>query len=69
MQKVMIVFLLCGLSSLIFFGILEVDYAHFTNQEDLFPNGWYGFGLACVVLSFSTGGAQYVSELGGDAVH
>ena len=29
-QKVMIVLLLCGLSSLIFFGILEVDYSNFT---------------------------------------
>lgn len=65
-QKVMIVFLLCGLSSLIFFGILEVDYNNFTEPEKLLPQGWYGFGLACVVLSFSTGGAQYVSELGGE---
>lgn len=65
-QKVMIVFLLCGLSSLVFFGILEVDYSNFIEQEKLFPNGWYGFGLACVVLSFSTGGAQYISELGGE---
>ncbi len=65
-QKVMIVFLLLGLSSLIVFGIFEVDYSHFTNPDELLPNGWYGFGLACVVLSFSTGGAQYVSELGGE---
>ena len=65
-QKVMIVFLLIGLSSLIVFGIFEVDYSRFTNPDDLLPNGWYGFGLACVVLSFSTGGAQYVSELGGE---
>ena len=65
-QKIMIVFLLCGLSSLIFFGILEVDYVRFTQTKGLFPNGWYGFGLACVVLSFSTGGAQYISELGGE---
>ena len=65
-QKIMIVFLLCGLSSLIFFGILEVDYTNFKDTEKLFPQGWYGFGLACVVLSFSTGGAQYISELGGE---
>ncbi|MDG1015598.1 MAG: APC family permease [Woeseiaceae bacterium] len=65
-QKIMIVFLLCGLSSLIFFGIMEVDYSNFNNTEKLFPQGWYGFGLACVVLSFSTGGAQYISELGGE---
>ncbi len=65
-QKVMIVLLLLGLSSLIGFGILEVDYANFAEQESLFPNGWYGFALACVVLSFATGGAQYISELGGE---
>ena len=65
-QKIMIIFLLCGLSALIFFGLGEVDYSHFSTTEKLFPNGWYGFGLACVVLSFSTGGAQYISELGGE---
>ena len=51
---------------MIFFGILEVDYTNFKDTEKLFPQGWYGFGLACVVLSFSTGGAQYISELGGE---
>lgn len=65
-QKVMIVLLLCGLSSLIVFGILEVDYSRFADSAQLLPNGWYGFGLASVVLSFATGGAQYVSELGGE---
>jgi len=58
--------LLCGLSSLIFFGILEVDYSNFIDQEKLFPEGWYGFGMACVLMSFATGGAYYVSELGGE---
>lgn len=66
LQKIMIVFLLVGLSALIFFGIGEVDYSNFKDPEKLLPNGWYGFGLACVVLSFSTGGAQYISELGGE---
>ena len=66
LQKVMVVFLLVGLSTLIFFGIFEVDYSNFTNKEKLFPAGWYGFALACVVMSFATGGAYYVSELGGE---
>ncbi len=65
-QKIMLVLLLLGLSTLIFFGILEVDYAAFMIQDNLFPGGWYGFGLACVVLSFATGGGQYISELGGE---
>ena len=66
LQKVMIVFLLVGLSTLIFFGVFEVDYSNFTSKEKLFPSGWYGFALACVVMSFATGGAYYVSELGGE---
>jgi len=66
LQKVMIALILCGLSSLIFFGILEVDYSNFIDQEKLFPEGWYGFGMACVLMSFATGGAYYVSELGGE---
>ncbi|MFB2831966.1 APC family permease [Aeromonas jandaei] len=65
-QKIMIIILLCGLSSLIAYGVLDVDYNKFTEVEYLFPNGWYGFGLACAVLSFATGGAQYISELGGE---
>jgi len=65
-QKVMVVVLLFGLSTLVVFGAGEVDYARFTSLPDLLPKGWYGFGLACVVLSFATGGAQFVSELGGE---
>ncbi|MEZ5418327.1 MAG: APC family permease [Vicinamibacterales bacterium] len=65
-QKVMIVLLLAGLSSLIAFGVVQVDVARFTDSAGLLPKGWYGFGLACVVLSFATGGAQFVSELGGE---
>ncbi len=65
-QKAMIVVLLCGLSTLIVFGIVEVDYSRFTTTATLLPKGWYGFGLACVVLSFATGGAQFISELGGE---
>ena len=65
-QKVMIVVLLAGLSALIVFGIVQVDVTRFTNPASLLPKGWYGFGLACVVLSFATGGAQFVSELGGE---
>ncbi|MEY3476925.1 MAG: hypothetical protein RLY65_1325 [Pseudomonadota bacterium] len=30
------------------------------SASTLLPNGWYGFGLACVVLSFATGGADVV---------
>lgn len=65
-QKVMIVALLAGLSALIVFGIVQVDMTRFTDPGGLLPKGWYGFGLACVVLSFATGGAQFVSELGGE---
>lgn len=65
-QRVMVVVLLLGLSSLVVFGLPHVDYERFASASTMLPKGWYGFGLACVVLSFATGGAQYVSELGGE---
>jgi basic amino acid/polyamine antiporter, APA family len=68
-QKGMVAVLLLGLAALVVFGLPEVDFTHFTRTEELFPRGWYGFGLASVVLSFATGGAQYVSELGGEMKH
>ena len=37
-QKFMIVFLLVGLSSLIGFGILEVDYSHFTDSSQCYKS-------------------------------
>ena len=38
----------------------------FLDPAQLFPQGLYGFALACVILSFATGGAQFISELGGE---
>ena len=65
-QKAMVVILLLGLGLLASYGSAQVDYGRFASASTLLPNGWYGFGLACVVLSFATGGAQFVSELGGE---
>jgi len=65
-QKGMVVVLLIGLGVLAGFGAGQVDYGRFVDPARLLPQGWYGFGLACVVLSFATGGAQFVSELGGE---
>lgn len=65
-QKAMVIILLFGLGVLAAYGSPQVDYARFVTPATLLPNGWYGFGLACVVLSFATGGAQFVSELGGE---
>ena len=61
----MIVLLLCGLSSLIFSGYSKLTILILRNQISYFRRvGMVWFGL-CGAF-FSTGGAQYVSELGGE---
>jgi len=66
LQRVMIVVLVLGLTVLVAFGWSAVNPAPFQDPAQLFPQGAYGFALACVILSFATGGAQFISELGGE---
>jgi APA family basic amino acid/polyamine antiporter len=66
LQRVMIVVLVLGLTVLVAFGWGAVNPAPFQDPAQLFPQGAYGFALACVILSFATGGAQFISELGGE---
>ena len=66
LQRIMIVVLVLGLLVLLVFGWGQVRLEPFLDPAQLFPQGLYGFALACVILSFATGGAQFISELGGE---
>ena len=66
LQRIMIVVLVLGLLTLLVFGWGQVRFEPFLDPTQLFPQGLYGFALACVILSFATGGAQFISELGGE---
>lgn len=64
-EKVMVVVLLLALIVFVGWGMPEVNYTVF-NTGEMFPGGFVGFFMAVGLLSFATGGAQVVAELGGE---
>jgi len=64
-EKVMVIVLLLGLAVFVFWGFPEVNYDVF-NAKEMFPHGAVGFFTAVALLSFATGGAQVIAELGGE---
>ncbi|WP_082693153.1 APC family permease [Bacillus sp. FJAT-29814] len=64
-EKIMVVVLLLALIVFVVWGMPEVNYQVF-NAKDLFPGGFAGFFMAVGLLSFATGGAQVIAELGGE---
>lgn len=65
-QKVMVAALIIGLGSLIVFGVVRVNYSYVFDPSNLFPNGSRSFFTAAALLTFSTGGALSLAELGGE---
>lgn len=65
-QKVMVAALIIGLGSLIVFGVVRVNYSYVFDPSNLFPNGPRSFFTAAALLTFSTGGALSLAELGGE---
>jgi APA family basic amino acid/polyamine antiporter len=64
-EKFMVIVLVIALAVFAFWGTPEVNYSVF-NMGDMFPSGMGGFFTAVALLSFATGGAQVVAELGGE---
>lgn len=64
-EKVMVIVLFLGLAVFIIWGFPEVNYSVF-NAKEMFPHGAGGFFTAVALLSFATGGAQVIAELGGE---
>lgn len=65
-QNVMVVTLLCALLCFTLYGLPKVDFANVFNTKNMFPNGIVGFLTATSLLSFGTGGAQVIVEVGGE---
>lgn len=64
-NKVMVVLLITALVMFIVWGTPNVNLSVF-NQEQMLPDGILGFFTAIGLVSFATGGAQLISELGGE---
>lgn len=65
-QKIMVLALIVGLGSLVVFGITKVDFNYVFDPSNLFPHGKRSFFTAAALMTFSTGGALSLTELGGE---
>ncbi|MFF0676291.1 APC family permease [Staphylococcus xylosus] len=63
--NLMVITLIVALLCFIIFGIPHVNFDVF-NSNSMFPDGFTGFFTAVGLVSFATGGAQVVAELGGE---
>ncbi|MDW8542974.1 APC family permease [Staphylococcus sp. KG4-3] len=63
--NLMVITLIVALSCFIIFGMSHVNFGVF-NSSSMFPDGFTGFFTAVGLVSFATGGAQVVAELGGE---
>lgn len=66
-QSVMVLVLVVSLIFYIISGLGHInDYSHYTNSENIFPNGFGGFFAAAFLLRLSLIGSEFVSEFGGE---
>ncbi|MEN3089401.1 MAG: APC family permease [Staphylococcus pseudoxylosus] len=63
--NLMVITLIIALSCFIIFGMPHVNFGVF-NSSSMWPDGFTGFFTAVGLVSFATGGAQVVAELGGE---
>ena len=65
LQNFLVVVLVAAMALFIVFGLPKVNWTTFTAPGALMPNGLVGFLTAASLLTFATGGAEFLSELGG----
>lgn len=65
-QKILVVVLFVAMGVFVVFGLPKVDWTAFNSLEKIMPNGMVGFLTGASLLTFATGGAEFLSELGGE---
>ncbi|MBL4603174.1 MAG: amino acid permease [Emcibacteraceae bacterium] len=64
-QSVMVLILVVSLVIYILSGFGHVeDYSHYSNTDEIFPNGFGGFFAAAFLLRLSLIGSEFISEFG-----
>ena len=66
LQNVLVAVLVAAMALFILFGLPKVNWDTFTAPHAIMPNGWTGFLTGASLLTFATGGAEFLSELGGE---
>jgi len=66
LQNILVVVLVAALGLFIVFGLPKVNWSVFRAEKAFMPNGLMNFLTASSLLTFATGGAEFLSELGGE---
>ena len=66
LQNVLVVVLVGAMALFIVFGLPKVDWSVFNSMDKIMPDGIVGFLTGASLLTFATGGAEFLSELGGE---
>lgn len=66
LQKILVVILVAAMAVFVAFGLPKVDWSAFDSIDKIMPDGIVGFLTGASLLTFATGGAEFLSELGGE---
>lgn len=66
LQNILVAVLIIAMALFIVFGLPKVNWETFTAPGAIMPSGIVGFLTAASLLTFATGGAEFLSELGGE---
>lgn len=66
LQNLLVIVLVIAMALFIIFGMSKVNWSVFTEKDAIMPNGFISFLTGASLLTFATGGAEYLSELGGE---
>lgn len=66
LQNFLVIVLVAAMILFIAFGLPKVDWSVFAGIDKLMPNGIISFVTGASLLTFATGGAEFLSELGGE---
>ena len=66
LQNVLVIILAAAMGLFVVFGLPKVDWSVFSGGiQTMMPNGFVAFMTGASLLTFATGGAEFLSELGG----
>lgn len=67
LQNVLVIILVAAMVLFVAFGLPKVDWSVFKGGiKAIMPNGFWNFMTGASLLTFATGGAEFLSELGGE---
>lgn len=66
LQNILVIVLVAAMALFVVFGMPKVDWSAFAGIDKIMPNGFVSFLTGASLLTFATGGAEFLSELGGE---